>query len=151
MSKTYQRKSDLKFIFHHGLIHMLLQHELLKYHISWDRFLSKIQLDDNKHLRNYSIDHEKDPLPSDSKTNDRNPSDQPQNSIELPENREQSGPDFPDQSKIDVSFVNKENARLSSRLTRNQTRKKKEPEQRYNISDIIINSEGKSTSNSKEN
>ena len=33
-----------------------------------------------------------------------------------------------EQSKINISFVNKRNARLSSRLTRNQSRKWNEPE-----------------------
>ena len=33
-----------------------------------------------------------------------------------------------EQRKINISFVNKRNARLSSRLTRNQSRKRNEPE-----------------------
>ncbi len=81
MAKTYKRKPDPKSIFHHGLIHILLQHDLIKYHISWERLLSRIPLDDGKNLRNYAINHEKDMVPSNSKDNDQNLLDQPANSL----------------------------------------------------------------------
>lgn len=77
MSKAYQKKLDVSSLFHHGLIQIILEHELIKYHISWDRFLSKIQLTDEKHLRNYSLDHEKKPSLSDLKNVDREVSDEP--------------------------------------------------------------------------
>ncbi len=119
MSKTYQKKLDLKSIFHHGLIHILLQHELVKYHMSWDRFLSKIQLDDGKNLRNYAIDQEKDMLPSDSKENNEKLSDQPANILQQLSDRKQSSHEIPEQSKIDISFGSKRQARLCSRMTIN--------------------------------
>ena len=46
MSKAYQKKLDVNSLFHHGLIQIILEHELIKYHISWAIFLSKIQLTD---------------------------------------------------------------------------------------------------------
>jgi len=90
----------VKSLFHNGLIHILLKHELVKYHISWERFLSKIQLSDNKHLKNYSNDHEKRSF--DSKKSDRDVS-------VGPKNKKQLNPDLPelDQSKIDIDFANK--------------------------------------------
>ena len=102
---------------------MLLLHELIKYHISWEWFLSKIQLDDGKNLRFYSINKEKDILPSDSKENDGNLSDQPPNSFQQQSDRRQSSLDIPVQRKIDISFANKRHAKLSSRMTRNQAKK----------------------------
>jgi len=55
MSKAYQRTSSPRSLFHHGLICIILKHQLVKYHISWNKFLSKIQLSDETHLRNYSL------------------------------------------------------------------------------------------------
>ena len=128
MSKAYQRKSDFKSLCHHGLIHIILEHEWAKYHISWERFLSKIQLTDDKHLRNYSIDCEKKPLPTELKEDDRDVLVEPENNLEQPESREQLSPDFPElgKRKIDIDIVNfasKINARVSSRMTRNQSKK----------------------------
>ena len=131
MSRAYQRTSNVQSLFHHGLIYMILEHELVKYHISWERFLSKIQLDDDKHLRNYSNDGKKNSLSSDLKDSHKDESVEPQNNMEISENREQSSPDLHESDKIDidvVNFANKRNARVSSRITRNQSKKKTSPE-----------------------
>jgi len=55
MSKAYQRTSSPRSLFHHGLICILLKHQLVKHHISWNKFLSKIQLSDETHIRSYSL------------------------------------------------------------------------------------------------
>lgn len=125
MSKAYQRTSNPQSLFHHGLICIILKHELVKYHISWERFLSKIQLDDDKHIRNYS-------LPSEMKNSYRDVSLEPRDNLEPPKNGEKSSLDSHDldEGKIDidiVNFANKQNARLSSRITRNQKRKQNTP------------------------
>ena len=116
MSRAYQKASNPQSLFHHGLICIILKHELVKYHISWDRFLSKIQLSDDRHMRSYS-------LPCDLKNDE-----QPQVSDKMPENKKQFDLDLHDQSNIEISFADKRNARLISRLARNQARKKNTPE-----------------------
>jgi len=75
MSRAYQRTSSPRSLFHHGLICILLKHQLVKHHISWNKFLSKIQLSDETHIRNYS-------LPCDLQVNE-----QPQVSDQLPESK----------------------------------------------------------------
>jgi len=55
MSKAYQKTSSPRSLFHHGLICIVLKHQLVKYHMSWNKFLSKIQLSDEAHISNYSL------------------------------------------------------------------------------------------------
>lgn len=120
MAKTYQNELDHKLIFHHGLIFILLLHELIKYHISWERFLSKIQLDDATHVRCDSMQIDSDPLPSkevSEDTSDQSPSHRQQLSDEP-----KSSHDIPMKEEADVNFTNKRQARLASRLTRNQAK-----------------------------
>jgi len=75
MSKAYQRTSSPRSLFHHGLICIVLKYQLAKHHLSWNKFLSKIQLTDETHIRNYS-------LPCDLRVNE-----QPQVSDQLPESK----------------------------------------------------------------
>jgi len=121
MSKTYQIELDHKLIFHHRLIFILLLHELVKYHISWERFLSKIQLDDATHVRCDSIQIESDHLPS--KEDSEDTSDQSPSYIQQQSDEPKSSHDIPMKDKTDVNFTSKRQARLASRLTRNQAKK----------------------------
>ena len=98
--------------------------------MSWAKFLSKIHLTDEKHLRNYYLDYDKKPSPIDLKDDDREVSDKPENKLEEPESREQLCSDLP-KGKIDidiVNFSNKQKARVTLRMTRNRSKKKSSPE-----------------------
>ena len=121
MAKTYQNESDHKLIFHHGLIFILLLHELVKYHVSWEKFLSKIQLDDATHVRCDSMQIDSDPLPS--KEDSENTSDQSPSCMQQHSDEPKSGHDILMKDEMDVNFTGKRQARLASRLTRNQVKK----------------------------
>jgi len=121
MAKSYQNELDHKLIFHHGLIFILLLHELVKYHISWERFLSKIQLDDATHVRCDSMQIDSDPLPS--KVVSENTSGQSPTSMQQQNDEPKSDHDIPMKDEFDVNFTSKRQARLVSRLTRNQVKK----------------------------
>lgn len=97
MSRTYQKTSSPRSLFHHGLICIVLKHQLVKHRISWDKFLSKIQLSDDTHIRNYT-------LPCDLKVDE-----QPQVSDRMPETKKQI---HLDQSNVEVNFADKRTARL---------------------------------------
>jgi len=120
MAKSYQTELDHKLIFHHGLIFILLLHELIKYHVSWERFLSKIQLDDATHVRCDSIQIESDHLPS--KDDSEDTSDQSPSHMQQLSDEPKSSHDIPMEHKTDINFTNKRQARLASRLTRNQAK-----------------------------
>jgi len=121
MAKTYQNELDHKLIFHHGLIFMLLLHELIKHHISWEKFLSKIQLDDATHVRCDSMQIDSDPLPS--KEDTENSPDRSSGFMQQHSDEPKSSHDILMKDETDVNFTSKRQARLASRLTRNQVKK----------------------------
>lgn len=135
MSKAYQKKLDYTSLFHHGLIQIILEYELIKYHISWERFLSKIQLSDQKNLRNYyanNLSSEDKNSPHDPKVNDEVKPEKLKK-ISQPAIAKTVITYLPNSSdgKIDiniVNFANKRNVRLSFRMARNQKKVEDKPD-----------------------